>query len=423
MRTLKVVLMLLLCTSLGACAFGQKKIVPREVASPAKIGLKVDSEALLAFGLGDDTLAELQSAILASRIGVPVSDASHGDLVLHVTITGANLTKANAWNWTLTDPESGAIVLSKTDTSIYGVDGDGVAESVVASLMELDTAAYAGEGGGVILPSPATPQPALTPPKSDNDGDKAFAVVIGIESYREKLSPATGAEVDARAFADFAQTTLGVPEANIKVLIGERASRADLTGALLEWLPRNAVEPGGKVYVFFSGHGAPDVETGDAYLVPYDANPAYIKTGGLSMKVVQETLAGLNGQEAYLFMDSCFSGTGDRSVLAEGTRPLVPVKPIESKGSLVTLSASAADQTTGAHEGSGHGLFTYHLLHGMTGAADANADSNITLQELASHITAKVKVEARRQNRDQTPTVAAPGSLDQTKAVFVKGLQ
>ncbi|MCA9527152.1 MAG: caspase family protein, partial [Myxococcales bacterium] len=175
------------------------------------------------------------------------------------------------------------------------------------------------------------------------------------------------------------------------------------------------------VYVYFSGHGAPDTETGDAYLVPYDANPAYIKTGGLPLADLQRTLGALKGQQVYLFLDACFSGQGDRSVLAQGTRPLVPVKALGVPTGLVTLAASAATETTGTHAGSGHGLFTYHLLAGLGGAADANGDHDVSLAELRDHLVEAVRVEARRQNRDQTPSVAVPPGVD-VQAPVVQGL-
>lgn len=259
-------------------------------------------------------------------------------------------------------------------------------------------------------------------PASKTSGANAWAVVIGIESYRESLAKAAGARADAQRFADFARDTLNVPEANIKLLLGERASRADMTAALMEWLPRNAVEPGGKVYVFFSGHGAPDVQEGSAYLLPYDANPTYLKSGGIQVAEVQKTLTNLQGQQAYLFLDACFSGSGERSVLPEGTRPVVPVKQLKPAGGVVTFAAAGADETTGAHQQSGHGLFTYHLLEGIGGKADADQNGDVTLGELEAHVVQSVRVDARRRNRDQTPVVALPKGVDDSH-VLVKAVE
>ncbi|MEZ4465847.1 MAG: caspase family protein [bacterium] len=397
------------------------RVTPRAVASPARIALFVEKTSIMAPGLGDEVAAELREQVLESRVGVPVQDASKADLLLKVVISGANFTHATQWEYQLIDVDTDAVLVSRRDTAAWGRAADDLAAGVMQDVARIDTAAYAGPGKAapVVVAAAGTVDAPL---RSATDGSKSWAVVIGVEGYREGLTPATGAEADARAFAAFARTTLGVPEANTKLLVGDRATRADLSGALLEWLPRNAVEPGGTVYVFFSGHGAPDTESGDAYLVPYDANPAYIKTGGLPLAEVQRTLGALKGQRVYLFLDACFSGQGDRSVLAQGTRPLVPVKPLAAATGLVTLAASGATETTGTHAGSGHGLFTYHLLAGLGGAADADGDHAVSLAELRDHLITAVRTEARRQNRDQTPSVAVPGGYDVGQPL-VQGLQ
>src|SRR5690606_11558444 len=124
---------------------------------------------------------------------------------------------------------------------------------------EIDTMAFSGGQTPTRASVVKAPAAQAEFPKSNTAGQNSWAVVIGVENYRESLPAASGAERDARVFAEFAQKTLNVPEANIKLLLGDRATKSDITAALMEWLPRNAVNAGGKVYVYFSGHGAPDV--------------------------------------------------------------------------------------------------------------------------------------------------------------------
>lgn len=400
---------LILLTFLLAACSGAPPVPPRPVASPARIALAIQKDALFAPGLADDLAAELRQQVLQSRVGVPVDDATGADLLLKVVISNGNFTQATGWQWQLVHVKDGATLVAGRDTAAFGISVEDLAGGIVAQVASLDTAAYAG-GNAPAAPAVITPPPAGGPIVAPDP--KRWAVIVGIERYREALATATGAETDARAFADLARTHLGVPEANLKLLIGDRATRADLAGALLEWLPRNAVEPGGRVYVYFSGHGAPDPQTGDTYLVPYDTNPAYLKTGGLALAPLQATLANLPNQKVFFFLDACFSGQGDRSVLAAGTRPLVPVSALHSPPGLVTLAAAGATETAGTHPESGHGLFTHHLLAGLGGAADANSDGQITVAELGEHLIPRVRTEARRQNRDQTPSLALPPGFD-----------
>jgi len=101
-------------------------------------------------------------------------------------------------------------------------------------------------------------------------------------------------------------------------------------------------------------------------------------------------------------MDACFSGAGGRSVLAKGVRPLVSKAEVGVTGKTVALTASAADEVTGTIEEQGHGLFTYHLLKGLNGAA-ADGRGRVTLEGLHAYLVPKVRDDARRQNRAQTP--------------------
>lgn len=405
----------------AGCGTPQAQVRPAATASTTAIAIEVVQDTVLAGRFEADLAANLRQRLLESRAGVPVTDVTRADLVLRVHVLEVNFSNAVRWEWQLLDPQTGAIVASQTDSAAMGRNAGPLANDIIGAVAALDLTPYGGDGRAVAAAAAAQPAVAAGNPASATDGRNAWAVIVGIESYREKLPAATGAEADARAFAELAKTTLNVPESNIKLLVGDRASRADLTGALTEWLPRNAVQPGGRIYVFFSGHGAPDVEDGTAYLLPWDANPAYIKSGGYSVQGLQDGLAALKGQEVFVFLDACFSGVGDRTVIAEGTRPLVPVREVAPVGSVVTFAASGAAQTTGAAPSGRHGLFSWHLLDGLRGAADADRDGDIEIGELHAHVAAVVSAEARRQNREQTPTLAAPDGAAQR--ALISGLR
>jgi hypothetical protein len=290
---------------------------------------------------------------------------------------------------------------------------------------------YAAQAQPAAYPMPAAPQAAQAPaqpsfqepapPRSYTGASTSWAVVVGIEKYREDLPPASNAEADAQAFADFAEKTMGIPPEHIKLLLGSRAGKADVESVLWEWLPRNAVDPSGVVYLFFSGHGAPAPDTGDAYLVPYDADPAYLKTRGIAVSSVYDALAHLKGPRAVAFLDSCFSGGGSRSVIAKGLRPLVPLREVRSTGTVMSFTAAGPGQTTGASSRAPHGLFTEHLLEGLRGAADTDGDRNVSLAELVAHVSSRVATEARLQNREQTPTFTC--DTDASRLMLVRGLQ
>lgn len=226
---------------------------------------------------------------------------------------------------------------------------------------------------------------------------RRHAVVIGVERYRENLPKADFAASDARLAAEYFKRVLGVPEQNLALLVDERAAKSDFEKYFERWLP-NRVEAGDEVFVYFSGHGAPNPSKGDAYLVPYDGDPTYIDQTGYPLKRMYEQLGKLPAKSAIVAMDSCFSGAGGRSVLAKGARPLVTVSVGEALPARITvLAASAGDQTSNTYQEKGHGLFTYFLLKGLK-------DRGPDMKGVFEYLKPEVARTARRElNSDQDP--------------------
>lgn len=264
-----------------------------------------------------------------------------------------------------------------------------------------------------VPPTPPATAPAQGPP-APRAGllkrESSAAVVIGIEHYRGDLTVATGAARDAKTFADYAESALGIPRRNINLLIEQGATKSTIDSVLSEWLVQHA-SAGGDVVFFFAGHGTTDLNPSShmAYLVPWDADPKFIRKQGVPISDLENELSALPAAHVYAFLDSCFSGAGGRSVMPPGMRPLVRgdvPKPPGAK--LAMFSATGPDEITGTVDGDG--LFSHYLFLGMNGAADTSGDKQITLKELVDYTTNNVADDARRDNRDQRPSLV--GSPD-----------
>lgn len=260
--------------------------------------------------------------------------------------------------------------------------------------------------------APVAAKPASQDFQSDIDNPRSrgteqpddFAFVIGIEKYSNDLPDAQFAERDAHTVKKHL-LAMGFPERNIKFLAGSKASKGNIEAYLEDWLARNVKEKS-RVFFYFSGHGAPEPETGQAYLLPWDGNPNFLNKTAYPVKRLYTALNSLKSKQIIVALDSCFSGAGGRSLLAEGARPLVSkVDTAMPAGDKIVLFAAASPtEITSTLKEQGHGIFTYYFLKGLDGDAK-DPSGAVTARGLYDYLKPKVQDAANRQNRDQTPVL------------------
>jgi uncharacterized caspase-like protein len=230
-------------------------------------------------------------------------------------------------------------------------------------------------------------------------------VVIGIERYRQNLPSVEFASHDASIMREYLTKTLGYPDENVVMLLNEQAAKSDLEKYIERWLP-NRVDKDSSVLLYYSGHGAPNPTTQEGFLVPYDGDPTFLEITGYSLKRLYEQMGKLPAREVLIVLDSCFSGSGGRSVIAKGARPLVVSieNPLLTGDKVVVLTASSASQISSTYDQKSHGLFTYFFLKGLQSAADEKKNGRIDLSELFDYVKPQVERVARREyNNDQVP--------------------
>jgi hypothetical protein len=236
---------------------------------------------------------------------------------------------------------------------------------------------------------------------------EAFALIVGISKYREEAIPAVKyASRDAEIVAKYLENVGGIPRNNIKLLTDASATKSDLEAYIEDWLVRR-VSKDSVVFIYYAGHGAPDIESKEAYIVPYEGHPDF-PSKLYSLKKMYESLNKLSAKEIIVMLDSCFSGTGGRSVTKSGARPLVISieNPALASGKINILAASTGSQISSDYDSVKHGLFTYYLLRGIRGEADKNGNGIIELGEIYDYVKTNVSDRASLElNRDQTPVL------------------
>ncbi len=234
-----------------------------------------------------------------------------------------------------------------------------------------------------------------------------WGIIIGIQEY-SNLPDVDYARKDAIVVKEYFNKIIGIPENNIILLIDTYATKSKIESYLKDYLPRN-VQKNSTVYVYFAGHGIPDKENGEPYLMPHDGDTRFISRTGYKLQSLYEDLENINVQQSYVFLDACFSGFASRTAefLAKKVRPaLIHVKDVNLQAdNIIVFSAAKSDQLSNAHPETEHGLFTYYLLRAIRGEADTNSDNWVSVKEAHDYVRNHVETVSRRIGTEQTPTI------------------
>lgn len=251
----------------------------------------------------------------------------------------------------------------------------------------------------------------------DKPEGKTVVVSIGINQYSDTplVPPLKFAVSDAMDLAKvFHSLDPGRPN-QVRMLLDDKANHQAVVDELFDRLPTEA-GPADTVIIFFSGHGAPDIVSGnasgnvEAFLLPSDADPTRLFSTAIRMSDVETILRRLQSERIVFLADTCFSGAaaepGSRGISVPGrtlraiTFRSAPHLP-SGKGCAI-LTASKDTEAAQERSELGHGLFSYYVLQGLRGAADANHDHVVTVDELYNYVQTMV---SRATGGAQTPQI------------------
>jgi hypothetical protein len=239
-----------------------------------------------------------------------------------------------------------------------------------------------------------------------------IAIIIGNRNYANPDVPAVEyAAADAKTMKQYAISMLGFTEENVIFIENAKKTDFELTfgtrevpqGKLFNW-----VKPGkSDVFIYYSGHGAPDLSSSKAYFMPVDSDPNYIRIGGYPLDVFYTNLSKTPARSVTVVLDACFSGGSQGGMIIRQASPMfIEVKMPLLGGPGALLASTSGDQISSWYPKGGHSLFTYYYLRGLRGDADLNRDRKVTLSEMRDFLAENVPYTARRLfNREQIPVV------------------
>ena len=245
---------------------------------------------------------------------------------------------------------------------------------------------------------------ALNPAQVKRQPERdAVAIVIGIANYKN-LPRADFANDDARVFYDYAIRALGVKPENIKLLVDSDADEVGIYRAFKTWLP-SKVRSTTDVYVYYSGHGLPTADGQGLYLLPQPADRDFVDKTAITQAEINAAIQSAKPKSVTIFLDACYSGqarTGE-TLLASARPVSLKVATSVFPDSFTVITASRADQISNSSPELKHGIFSYYLMRGMEGDADANRDGRITVGEMQVYLAENVSRQAGMMNRRQEP--------------------
>jgi len=277
-----------------------------------------------------------------------------------------------------------------------------------------------GEEKGIVVPEATLAKLDIAEniPVAAEKKDNAVAVIIGNKDYTAAPTVEFALN-DAAIVRNYVISAFGYREENIIYL--ENAKQSDLVsvfgneqnykGRLYDYSKKGLSE----VFIYYSGHGAPDPDSKQGYLVPVDCDPNRVSLNGYSLSLLYQNLdkTAVEKQlkQVTIVLDACFSGRSEKGSLLTNVSPVYVV--VEKQGmtypNASIFTSATGDQVSTWYTEKKQSLFTYFFLRGLKGEADLNKDGKITTLELYQYTADEVNgvpYWSRRLNpgRTQTPT-------------------
>jgi serine/threonine protein kinase/uncharacterized caspase-like protein len=243
------------------------------------------------------------------------------------------------------------------------------------------------------------------------------ALVIGVGEYlrAEAVESLRFAARDAEALTEALTdpNLCAFPRDQVVLLTDREAPRDTVVQRLSRWLPEKA-RGAELVLIYFAGHGMVKSvgRRQEGYLLPYDADPEDVVTRGVAMSDVAHWIDGLDAQAVVVCLDCCHAGKVLEQRGPAGAARNLELRPalLEGMAGRGRFLIASCDEGQKSYECAdlGHGLFTFHLLEGISGAADRDGDGRVGIVELFNYVATTVSRDARQRfGQDQKPWTSA----------------
>ncbi len=201
---------------------------------------------------------------------------------------------------------------------------------------------------------------------NDLPNSKTYAVVIGIANY-EKMDVLDYSDDDAYNFYSFLESSKNRSE-TIRFLVDENATAANITAAIEDVAEKAGTND--QIVIYYSGHGV------EKAIIPFESDG---KTNLLPHEEISHILQHSNAKSKTFYIDACNIDEPEANIQ----------RNMNFDGLTVFYSSSPGGESREYAELE-QGVFSYFLIDGLKGAADADGDNHITIAELYNYVFVNV---------------------------------
>jgi hypothetical protein len=233
----------------------------------------------------------------------------------------------------------------------------------------------------VVFAGAALAAPAPTP--GSGVRLRRYALLVGVDDGGPTRARLRYAHSDARAVARVLESLGGVAAADMVFVSDANRTAVERAFVDMEGRLKAGVQPGlrRELIVYYSGHSDEDGLLIGSDRIAYDDLRARVERAPADLRVV--------------ILDSCGSGAFTRRKGGVRRAPFLVDTSIDMRGHAF-LTSSAANESAQESDRIAASFFTHYLLSGLRGAADANQDRRVTLQEAFQFASAETLARTER---------------------------
>lgn len=153
---------------------------------------------------------------------------------------------------------------------------------------------------------------------------------------------------------------------------------------------------------YYSGHG--DEMRNEPFLVARDGHRLDLVDTAIPISRVREIMQGANARAKVLILDACHSGANFHGKGPKRMSEDFINRVFEQAEGLAILASCKQNELSYEWRQNRRSVFTHYLLDGLSGNADHDEKSFVTIQDVHRHVSNGVRLWAANHKVSQTPT-------------------